>query len=93
MSAKGARVIVLVSRSGSLNEKVKETISDLAQDGTTVIVESCDITSQLSVEALVKEKMRDLAPVRGVIHGAMVLRVCFTAFQGWLMTDKLMVNN
>lgn len=74
MSSKGARNIVLVSRSASINDKVQELIDELAVDGTHIGVKACDVSSRTSVEKLVKEDMKDLPPVRGVVHGAMVLR-------------------
>ncbi|OQE31225.1 hypothetical protein PENSTE_c001G09701 [Penicillium steckii] len=74
MSSKGARNIVLVSRSASVNDKVQELIDELAADGTHIGVKACDVSSRASVEKLVKEDMKDLPPVRGVVHGAMVLR-------------------
>jgi NAD(P)-dependent dehydrogenase (short-subunit alcohol dehydrogenase family) len=76
MSSKGARNIVLVSRSASVNEQVQALIDELAVNGTHVFVKPCDVSSKQSVENLVKEEMKELPPVRGVVHGAMVLRVC-----------------
>lgn len=75
MSTKGARNIVLVSRSASINDRVQALIDELAVSGTRVVVKPCDVSSQQSVETLIKEDMKDLPPVRGVVHGAMVLRV------------------
>jgi NAD(P)-dependent dehydrogenase (short-subunit alcohol dehydrogenase family) len=75
MSSKGAKHIVLVSRHATINDKVQALINDLAPLGVQVIVKACDVSNQKSVEALVNEEMKDLPPVRGVIHGAMVLRV------------------
>ncbi|KAJ5728673.1 uncharacterized protein N7483_003181 [Penicillium malachiteum] len=74
MSAKGARNIVLVSRRASINDKVQALIDDLAAEQTLVTVKACDVISKASVETLIKEDMKDLPPVRGVVHGAMVLR-------------------
>jgi NAD(P)-dependent dehydrogenase (short-subunit alcohol dehydrogenase family) len=75
MSSKGARDIVLVSRSASVNEQVQALIDELSVNGTHVIVKPCDVSSRQSVENLIKEEMKDLPPIRGVVHGAMVLRV------------------
>ena len=90
LSSKGARNIVLVSRSGSANEKIHETIAELAKEGTKVIVESCDVSSAASVEALVEHKLKDLPPIRGIVHGAMVLRVC--SFLYMLFFDLMLMN-
>lgn len=75
MATKGARNIVLVSRRGTSNERVQALVDSLAPLGVRIIVKACDVSSQESVEALIKEEMKDLPPVRGVIQGAMVLRV------------------
>ena len=75
MSSKGARNIVLVSRRATINENVQALIDELAVVGTVITVKACDVSSKQSVETLVKEDMKDLPPVRGVVHGAMVLRV------------------
>ncbi|KAJ5166627.1 type I iterative polyketide synthase [Penicillium canariense] len=74
MSSKGAGHIVLVSRSASVNDQVRALIDELAVNGTHVTVKPCDVSSRQSVENLVKGDMKDLPPVRGVVHGAMVLR-------------------
>ncbi|KAK2628215.1 hypothetical protein QTJ16_002861 [Diplocarpon rosae] len=73
MAGKGARNIVLVSRTGSATGKVKELIDELAALGTSVVVRPCDVADTSSVEKLIKE-LGGLPPVRGVVHGAMVLR-------------------
>ena len=75
MSSKGARNIVLVSRSASINSQGHALINQLALKGTLVSVKPCDVSSKQSVENLVKQEMKDSLPIRGVIHGAMVLRV------------------
>jgi NAD(P)-dependent dehydrogenase (short-subunit alcohol dehydrogenase family) len=77
MSSKGAKNIVLVSRRAAIDEKVQALIDTLAPLGVRIIVKACDVSSRESVEALVKKGMKDLPPIRGVIHGAMVLRVSF----------------
>lgn len=66
---------MLVSRSAAINDKVQALIDELATSGTKVFVKPCDVASRQSVDALIKEEMKDLPPVRGVVHGAMVLRV------------------
>lgn len=77
MSSKGAKNIVLVSRQAAINETVRTLIDTLAPLGVRIIVKACDVSSRESVKALINEEMKDLPPIRGVIHGAMVLRVRF----------------
>ena len=78
LSSKGARNVVLVSRSGSANQNVRDLITDLAAEGTKVVVESCDVGNAASVDALVHDKLKGLPPIHGVIQAAMVLRVSFS---------------
>lgn len=78
MASKGAKNIVLVSRRAAINDKVQALIDNLAPLGVRVVVKACDVSNQLSVETLVKQEMKDLPPVRGVVQGAMVLRVSFS---------------
>lgn len=75
MASKGAKNIVLVSRRAAINDKVQALIDSLAPLGVQILVKACDVSSQQSVETLIKEEMKDLPPVRGVVQGAMVLRV------------------
>ncbi|CAG8132428.1 unnamed protein product [Penicillium nalgiovense] len=74
MSSKGAKNIVLVSRRAAVDDKVRALIDTLTPLGVRIVVKACDVTSQESVETLVNEEMKDLPPICGVIHGAMVLR-------------------
>ncbi|CRG86478.1 Fatty acid synthase [Talaromyces islandicus] len=74
MSSKGARHIVLTSRNATITKEIQKLRDQVAVYGTHIHVKVCDISDSLSVETLVKEGLRDLPPIRGVVHGAMVLR-------------------
>lgn len=76
MVQRGARNVVLLSRSGKVTEELATLIEQSKADGATVHVKSCDVGDEASVNALVAEIQKDLPPIRGVIHAAMVLRVC-----------------
>ncbi|KAJ5356473.1 Acyl transferase/acyl hydrolase/lysophospholipase [Penicillium concentricum] len=73
MSSKGAKNIVLVSRRAAIDDKVQALIDTLAPLGVRIVVKACDVSCQESVETLVKEQMKALPPIRGIIHGSMVL--------------------
>jgi NADPH:quinone reductase-like Zn-dependent oxidoreductase len=81
MVRKGAGSVVLVSRSGT-NRKVEELLHDLGVLGSAIHVRACDIANSASVDAVVQECSKSLAPVRGVIHATMVLRVSTLVFSG-----------
>lgn len=80
MVGKGARNIVLVSRSGSATGRVKALIDEVAATGANIIVRRCDVADRTSVENLIANGMADMPDVKGVIHGAMVLRVSSLLF-------------
>ncbi|KAL2119996.1 hypothetical protein VTJ04DRAFT_6957 [Mycothermus thermophilus] len=73
MASKGAKTIVLVSRSGSVKGRVKELVDELASQGVSVVVRPCNVADKQDVDALISS-LSDLPPIRGVVHGTMVLR-------------------
>lgn len=75
MISKGAKNIVLLSRSGTLKEKAKEQIDTLNNSGANIVVRRCDVADRADVEHLISAGLVDMPPVRGIIHGAMVLNV------------------
>ena len=75
MVSKGARNLILLSRRGSATGKVKELIDEAAVVGAIITVRRCDVTSIHSVQHLIKYDLLGMPEIRGVIHGAMVLRV------------------
>ncbi|KJR88229.1 polyketide synthase [Sporothrix schenckii 1099-18] len=75
MAGKGAKHIVLVSRTGSATGEVKTLIDELAdQSGTQVVVRQCNVVDRQSVDELLSSGLAGLPPVRGIVHGTMVLR-------------------
>ncbi|KAI1114223.1 ketoacyl-synt-domain-containing protein [Nemania sp. NC0429] len=74
MVSRGARHLVLVSRSGRATGKVKELVEEAAEVGAGILIRQCDVTNPADVEELVNFGLDGLPPVRGLIHGAMVLR-------------------
>ena len=75
MIDRGARNLVLVSRGASPSGKVKELIDEASKLGATIVVRRCDVADPADVEELVAHSLEGMPPVKGVIHGAMVLRV------------------
>ena len=75
LAQQGAKNIVLASRSGSISDTVSTMIQELKGLGVIVIVQKCDVADEKQVRELILRSERDMPPFRGVIHGAMVLRV------------------
>lgn len=75
MVQKGARTVVLLSRSGKTDGKVGELIEEVRQMGAAIVVKAVDVANAQQVQDLVQECTSTLPPIRGVVHAAMVLRV------------------
>ena len=75
MLLKGAKNIVLLSRSGTLKGPAVEQVAALNAAGANVVVRSCDVSVRADVDNLLSEGLSGLPPVKGIIHGAMVLHV------------------
>lgn len=75
MVDRGARNIVLLSRTGSSSSELKTLVSDSQVSGSSVYIKQCDVADKGAVETLVAEVQKTMPPIRGLIHAAMVLRV------------------
>lgn len=73
LAGRGARNIMLVGRSGATSPAAREAIAGLAAQGVRVRVEALDVSDKGALEALFAKFGRDLPPLAGVIHAAMVL--------------------
>ncbi|CAG8389850.1 unnamed protein product [Penicillium salamii] len=74
MPEKGAKNLVLVSRSGASTENAKKAIEEIKLKGVNVEVCRCDVSDKQSVEQQLVPLLSRLPPARGVVYGAMVLR-------------------
>lgn len=72
MVRRGARHLVLSSRSGP-REEASRDIEQLRAAGITVVDARCDVTNWDAVTRLVRQIRDELPPLKGIIHGAMVL--------------------
>jgi acyl carrier protein len=75
MASHGAKHIILASRSGSRKEEVKALLETLRGQGIDIVALRCDVSRYSEVEKLVSFASANMPPIRGLIHGGMVLRV------------------
>ncbi|KAJ4396389.1 hypothetical protein N0V93_000608 [Gnomoniopsis smithogilvyi] len=73
MQTNGARHIVLLSRKDFDEEPRRILEQDLAQSGCLVKVITCDILIEEHVKQMVAGLRSSMPPLKGVIHGAMVI--------------------
>ncbi len=73
MAARGAKHLVLASRSGDAGQGVREAVGRLEAAGAEVRVEAVDVSSEDQVRGLFGRIGAWAPPLRGIVHSAMVL--------------------
>jgi len=73
LTEKGAKSLVLISRSANVDKTSKQIIETLKAKGVEVYIRACDVTDKVMLLNLVTEIQREIAPLKGLIHAAMVL--------------------
>jgi len=73
LSSQGVKQLVLASRSGAKSDEAKDAIKLIEANGTKVYAEPVDITSDKAVADVVAKIKKDMPPLKGIIHGAVVL--------------------
>ncbi|CAN0540130.1 unnamed protein product [Ectocarpus sp. 12 AP-2014] len=71
--AKGARQLVLLSRSGAASEEAQAAIASFEQQGVKVLAAACDITDRAALAGVIERAKGELAPLRGIVHAATVI--------------------
>ncbi|TVY94480.1 Polyketide synthase-nonribosomal peptide synthetase [Lachnellula willkommii] len=71
MIRKGARTLVLTSRKPDIDPK---WIAAHRKNGANVVILPCDVTDEPGLQTIHSKMCATLPPIKGVIHGAMVLR-------------------
>ncbi|KAJ8130428.1 hypothetical protein O1611_g3200 [Lasiodiplodia mahajangana] len=74
MADKGARYLILPSRSGATSEAASKLIKELNDRGVHVATPVCDASSYKCLSAAIDDCARSMAPVRGCINAAMSLQ-------------------
>lgn len=71
---KGARSLLLLSRSGATSEDSKVAIRELRETGAVVESPICDICDKEALQSVL-ERYQHMPPIAGCIQSSMVLRV------------------
>ena len=74
MVDRGAKSIILVSRSGAQKPEAIEAVAEMVTDGAKITVFTCDVADRSRLTAVIEECTKTLPPIRGVIQAAMNLR-------------------
>ncbi len=73
LASKGARQLILISRSGPESDEARDAIARLEKQGVRVYAAACDVSKRAQLAALLAETARTLPPLRGVVHAAAVI--------------------
>ena len=73
LAKKGAKHLVLISRSGASTKEAKMTIAQLEANGVKVYASSCDITNKCEISKLFTEIAEKMPALKGIIHSATVI--------------------
>ncbi|CAI4212777.1 unnamed protein product [Parascedosporium putredinis] len=73
MTRRGAKNVVIVSRSSSVSPQVAAVMEDAKSIGSNVVLHQCDVANAEDVQRMVSQIKETLPPIRGVVHSAMVL--------------------
>lgn len=80
MSRRGAKNIIIITRSGLQSQRVRELESEMQLKGIRLAVFQGDVADSTSLENVIQESAKILPHIRGVIHSAMVLKVSKSEF-------------
>lgn len=75
MVAKGARHLIVLSRSGPTSTTAAKTVAQLEMRGIQLYAPKCDVSSASDLREALREAKERLPPIKGCINAAMVLRV------------------
>ena len=75
MASRGAKNLILLSRSGAKTKASISLVDDLRCMGVQVNTPSCDITDSKGLSAILSESGTTMPPIKGVIQATMVLKV------------------
>jgi len=70
---KGARYLVLISRSGPVSAEAKTALEHFAKQGVTVHASACDVTDKAPLASLLAHCDSTLPPLKGIFHAATVI--------------------
>lgn len=75
MMSRGAKHLIILSRSGPRGEAASTLIEELETKGVNVLAVQCDISDESAVSSVMTNHANSFPPIRGCIQGSMVLKV------------------
>ncbi|KAF4443314.1 polyketide synthase [Fusarium austroafricanum] len=92
MVSRGAKHLLVPSRSGATTESAAKLVSDLTSNGVQIVAPKCDVSNSQSVSDMIEECSETMPPIKGCINAAMVLQDAIfqtnMTFQQWDLTIR-----
>ncbi|KAH9903662.1 polyketide synthase PksD [Xylariomycetidae sp. FL2044] len=73
MVSRGARHLIVPSRSAATSQPAIELVNGLTREGVTIITPRCDVSSEDSFSQMLEQYGKRLPPIRGCVNAAMAL--------------------
>ncbi|KAB5517403.1 putative polyketide synthase [Coniochaeta sp. 2T2.1] len=92
MADRGAKHLIVPSRSGAASKAAAELVSNLTAQGVNVAAPKCDVSARSDLDRMLAEcKRNNMPPVRGCINASMVLQDAIfenMTFSQWDLTMR-----
>ncbi|KAI3574484.1 beta-ketoacyl synthase [Fusarium oxysporum f. sp. albedinis] len=96
MADRGAKHLVIPSRSGATSEAAAQLVAELTFCGVNIVAPKCDVSVREDVAVMLEDCARAMPPIKGCINAAMVLQDAIfqtnMAFQQWNLTMRSKIN-
>ncbi|KAJ5246448.1 hypothetical protein N7468_001431 [Penicillium chermesinum] len=73
LATRGAKHLILLSRSGAATDDAKRLVEELTLSGVNVATPKCDISKREVLEGVIAECSKTMPPIKGAVQGTMVL--------------------
>ncbi len=77
LAEKGAKHLILIGRSGASSKEAEQALEKLARKGVSVKAAAVDVADFSQMQQLLRACQKEMPPIKGVIHSAMVLQDAF----------------
>ncbi|KAL9121038.1 MAG: hypothetical protein Q9187_002404 [Circinaria calcarea] len=74
MVRRGAKNLILLSRSGSKSEAAIELVNEMKDEGIVIAAPSCDVSNPNSLSLVLDSCAKYMPPIKGCVQGSMVLK-------------------
>lgn len=88
----GAKSLILISRSGMDASGAADAVEALQRSGAVITVRKCDVTDTTALSAVLHDCSQTLPSIRGVVQGAMVLKVSPETFFLFTRQRRVLAN-